>query len=114
MLFGKGQQNQFATWSLSLRLALALLGVAVCSWGIWTSWRCGASRLLTYHSRIEGLLAQSDNATNMTPDDPEAHSVRASVLLNLNELDGALAEYERAVALRPKDYLLWLELGRGA
>jgi tetratricopeptide (TPR) repeat protein len=33
-------------------------------------------------------------------------------LLNLGKLAAALPEYETAVALRPRDYFLWLELGR--
>lgn len=47
-----------------------------------------------------------------TPNDPEAHSGRALVLLNTQGLAVALPEFERAVALRPNDYFLWLELGR--
>jgi Flp pilus assembly protein TadD len=51
-------------------------------------------------------------AVNKTPNDPEAHSGRAFVLLNTGNLAAALPEYERTVALRPRDYYLWLELGR--
>jgi hypothetical protein len=34
------------------------------------------------------------------------------LLLNTHGVSAALPEFERAVALRPKDYFLWLELGR--
>ncbi|HEX8920019.1 MAG TPA: carbohydrate binding domain-containing protein, partial [Pyrinomonadaceae bacterium] len=34
------------------------------------------------------------------------------VLLNTGSITAALPEYERTVALRPRDYFLWLELGR--
>jgi hypothetical protein len=58
------------------------------------------------------LLAKSERAVNSTPNDPEAHASHAFVLLNTNGVIAALPEYERAVALRPRDYFLWLELGR--
>jgi tetratricopeptide (TPR) repeat protein len=96
----------------SLRLALALLVAAGCLWGMLSAWRAGASRLLTQHARAARLLAQADEAVSTAPHDPDAHSARALVLLNNRDLTAALAEYERAAALRPRDYLLWLELGR--
>lgn len=43
---------------------------------------------------------------------PEVHYARASLLFDRGELAEAVGEYERAVALRPHDYALWLELGR--
>ncbi|HWT03128.1 MAG TPA: carbohydrate binding domain-containing protein [Pyrinomonadaceae bacterium] len=95
-----------------LRFALALLVAAVCLWAMVGAWRAGASRLLTYHARAARLLAQADEAVETAPHDPEARSARALVLLNNRDLAAALAEYERAAALRPRDYLLWLELGR--
>ncbi|HYG83081.1 MAG TPA: tetratricopeptide repeat protein [Pyrinomonadaceae bacterium] len=77
-----------------------------------SAWRAGASRLLTRHAKTARLLAQADEAVKTSPHDPEAHSARALVLLNNRDLAAALAEYERAAALRPRDYLLWVELGR--
>lgn len=97
---------------LGLRIGLAIVACIVCVWGSMKAWRVGASRLLTHHSRAARLPGQAELAVNKTPDDPEAHSGRAFVLLNTGKLNDALPEYERAVALRPQDYFLWLELGR--
>jgi tetratricopeptide (TPR) repeat protein len=96
----------------SLRVGLSVVVIFICLWGALKAWRAGASRLLTYHGRTARLPGQTERAVNETPDDPEAHSGRAFVLLNLGKPDAALLEYETAVALRPRDYFLWLELGR--
>jgi len=96
----------------SLHTGLAVAVCLACLWGGMKAWSVGASRLLTHHGRRARLLVQTDRAVNKTPDDPEAHSARAFVLLNMGNINAALPEYERAVALRPHDYFLWLELGR--
>lgn len=96
----------------SLRFALAAVVIVVCLWGILSAWRAGWSRLLAQDGRTAQLLLKADSAVNIAPDDSETHSARAFVLLNKMEMDAALLEYERAVALRPRDYILWLELGR--
>lgn len=95
-------------WSLMAAIVLAI----TCLWGCLMAWRVGASRLLTYHGKLAQLPGQTELAINKTPSDPDAHSGRAFVLLNRGDLSAALSEYERAVALRPRDYYLWLELGR--
>ena len=113
------------TWtfpSRSLSLALAVIVILVCLFGILSAARSGESRWLIQRlnepraqSPTEAkaqLLHETGEAVNTTPNDPEAHSGRALVLLNTNGFADALPEYERAVALRPGDYFLWLELGR--
>ena len=109
MPVGKRAQKQLPR---SLRLALAIVLTVVCLWGILVAWHVGASRLLTFHGRLAQLPVQTESAVNKTPSDPEAHSGRAFVFLNKGDLAAALPEYERTVALRPRDYFLWLELGR--
>jgi Tfp pilus assembly protein PilF len=106
--------NKFTRLSLprSIRQALAGVVIVVCVFGILNAWRASASRLLTHHGRTAQLLVQTEAAVSMMPSDPEAHSGRAFVLLNMNNLAAALPEYESAAALRPGDYFLWLELGR--
>jgi tetratricopeptide (TPR) repeat protein len=105
-----------------LRLGFAVAVIVVCVWGILGATRIGESRWLTMRlkeprsqspSEVGAqLLSETERAINTTPDDPEAHSGRALVLLNTQGLIVALPEYEHAVALRPNDYFLWLELGR--
>ncbi len=105
-----------------LRLGLAVVVIVVCVWGILGAARIGESRWLTMRLKEPRsqsptevgaqLLSETQRTINTTPDDPEAHSGRALVLLNTQGLAAALTEYERAVALRPNDYFLWLELGR--
>jgi hypothetical protein len=105
-----------------LKLGLAVAVIVVCLWGILGAVGSGESRWLTQRLKeprlqpplevAAQLLAETDRAVNQTPDDPDAHSSRALVLLNIRGLTAALPEYERAVALRPNDYFLWLELGR--
>lgn len=112
----------FYNSSHSLRLGLAVAIIVVCVWGILGAVRIGESRWLTMRLKEPRLLSSSDAATQLlsetqravdtSPNDPEAHSGRALVLLNTQGLAVALPEYERAVALRPNDYFLWLELGR--
>ncbi|MGB7067973.1 MAG: hypothetical protein WBD22_00575, partial [Pyrinomonadaceae bacterium] len=53
--------------------------------------------------------------TNIAPDDPQTHYA-AGVLLGKTFLPGdlerSLRHFEKATALSPNNYLLWLELGR--
>lgn len=99
-----------------LRLIVAAVGLLICVWGVWYSGRTGLSRLLSeYAVATTGLppplLAPANEAVSLTPQDPEAHFSRALVLWNLNQQAEATAEYERAAALRPRDYYLWMMLG---
>jgi hypothetical protein len=93
------------------RLPIVAFGLLACLWGIWTSGREGISQLLAGHSLTTELIKEADDAVRLSPASPEAHYVRASLLSNRDELSEAIKEYERAVALRPNDYALWLELG---
>ncbi len=108
--------------SYKLSIGSAVVVIVVCVWGILGAARIGESRWLTMRlkeprspspSEVGAqLLSESQRAIDTTPNDPEAHSGRALVLLNTQGLAAAIPEYERAVALRPNDYFLWLELGR--
>src|SRR2546421_2391157 len=57
------------------------------------------------------LPASANDSIRLSPSDPQAHYARALVLSRLGQLDDATREFERAVALRPSDYVLWLDLG---
>jgi Tfp pilus assembly protein PilF len=88
------------------------VAVLVCLLGIRSAWRAGVSSLLAKHAKVSLLLMQADEAVGTDSSNPDAHSARALVLLNLNRWDEALAEFEQAVRLRPRDYFVWLDLGR--
>jgi hypothetical protein len=57
-------------------------------------------------------LDAADKAVRLGPSNADAHYARASLLSDAGDQDNAMTEYEQAVALRPDDYVLWLELGR--
>jgi tetratricopeptide (TPR) repeat protein len=94
------------------RLVLLAIGLLACVWGLWSSGREGLSQLLAGNSLMSNQLEGADRAVRINPELPEAHYVRATLLYDRNELGEAIKEYERAVALRPHDYALWIELGR--
>jgi hypothetical protein len=69
------------------------------------------SQLLASYGAATGRLDAADYAVRLGRWIPEAHYVRARLLADTGALGSAVEEYERAVALRPRDYALWLELG---
>ncbi len=58
------------------------------------------------------LKERAEEAVGISPADPETRSALAAALYSSGDLAGTLRELERAAALRPRDYLLWLQLGR--
>jgi len=92
-----------------MRTVLSLLGILCCFWLAWINARVGLARIHYLSGDQEYLL--SDAATKLSPNDPDAHYRRANALLEINQTAEAVKEYEQAVALRPRDFYLWLELG---
>ena len=80
--------------------------------GITKAWRTGKARLLVREANQSLMQTPADRASRLSPEDPESHATRALVLYQSDDLTGCIAELERAVALRPEDYLLWLQIGR--
>lgn len=77
----------------------------------WASANAGLARL-RYRTTDPYLLpALTEIAVRQSPSDPDAHYALANALLRANRFDKAVAEYEAAVNLRPRDYFLWMELG---
>ncbi|MBA3712095.1 MAG: tetratricopeptide repeat protein [Pyrinomonadaceae bacterium] len=98
--------------TLARRYYSPLIAVAIavlCLWGMWSAGRGGISRLF---STYQGWPALTDKGANMSPSDPEARFAYAVALSRIGEHHEAIREFERAVALRPRHYLLWMELGR--
>lgn len=91
---------------------LAALGFVVCGYGAWSAAYSGASRVLADQGTRANLLFQTERAVQYAPADAEAHYAQALVLAELGRQPEAVTEFETAVALRPEDYYLWLELGR--
>jgi tetratricopeptide (TPR) repeat protein len=59
----------------------------------------------------EYSLRLAERAIHLSPHDPTARSFRAELLLANRRNDEALEELNRAAALRPRSYSLWLRLG---
>lgn len=98
----------------SRRLLQTLISIALfasCALAASGAWRAGAARLLAKYAGGSLAPEPARRAVRMSPEDPETHSALGLVLYNTKEA-GALAEFERAAALRPRDYVLWLQLGR--
>jgi Flp pilus assembly protein TadD len=94
------------------RLLLLFIGLLVCSWCAWNSAREGFAQLRAGYGLTTARLDEADRAVELNPATPEAHYARASLLYDRGELEEAAKEFEEATALRPRDFALWLELGR--
>lgn len=77
----------------------------------WHSARSGLASLLTTAAASSNEVGFANTAVRLHGDDPDAHYVRASILL-ASDLKTAINEYEQAALARPDDYVLWLSLAR--
>lgn len=89
---------------------LALIGFAACLAGIWVSGRVGVARLLGLYGMTSNVLPAVNEAVKISPFDPEGHYMRARTLQNVGQIPAALPELERATALQPRNFGLWMEL----
>lgn len=94
------------------RFILTSAGLLACFWSVWFSGRCGMAELLSYYGSVSTSLPAVDKAVALTPDNPLVHRDRALVLLQSGHLHEAKLEFERAIERQPRNYYLWLELGR--
>jgi hypothetical protein len=93
------------------RLLLVALLIGVCLWTIRTSAAFGISRLLVRFSLATPNLTVAQKAIQLAPADAEAHFAGAAAFSSVDSIAESVGEMERAVALRPSDYSLWLQLG---
>ena len=95
------------------RLPIVIVGVAVCLFGVWMSAREGLAQHLAGHALIRELVSDTNRAVAFGPTVPETHYTRAVLMQREGNYESGefLKEFELAVALRPRDYALWLELG---
>jgi Tfp pilus assembly protein PilF len=95
---------------LNIAMGIALVGALLLL--IWIAASAGIASILTASAITSTSLADADRAIRFGPRDPNAHFVRANLLEAHNDLPSAIIEYQKAVALRPDDYVLWLSLSR--
>lgn len=88
--------------------ALSLLVLLVCMWVVG---RAGLSRYLISDKKDEKLLPAINGALWLTPSDPEVSYARAMVRWRSGDFLAAAKDYEQVSALRPHDYVAWLDLG---
>ena len=96
-------------WKMT-RVVLSLIGIVVCLLIIWINAQAGLSRLLGKYAILNDSREAADTSVTLATKDPEAHRVRAAVLYRLKQVPEAAKELEQAIALRPRDDYLWLEL----
>lgn len=94
-----------------MRSAFAVIIFTVCLLGTWFAGRAGYARFLARHAVAASQLENADRAVRLASSDPETRTAQADVFMRQGEAAKAIVEYERAVALRPRDYALWLTLG---
>jgi len=94
-----------------LRALALLIGVLVCGWGIWVRGREGFATFLSNYGSATSRVTLAGEAVQLSSSNPEVHYVHARLLADTGAHAAAIAEYERAAALRPDDYVLWLALG---
>ena len=105
-LFGVNLRHSRVT-----RVVFALVAIAACVFLMRAAARIGFSRLLNRYATAANSLAAADQAIQLTPDDPDAHRARATVLDRLYRPADAERSLEIATSLRPGDAVQWLELG---
>jgi Flp pilus assembly protein TadD len=94
-----------------LRYGICVLSIGCCLAGALLAARIGLSKTASKEALKSGSIAAADRAVALTPSDSDAHYARAIALTFEGEAAEAINEYERAAALRPRDYFLWLTLG---
>ena len=95
-----------------MRSIISIAAITLCFWSIAHTGRAGLARLYSAYSQSTFSLNGADRALSYTPDDPEVLYARALLHEQAEEPTEAIRDLEKAAALRPRDYLLWLELGR--
>ncbi len=94
------------------RLLIAAALVCVMCWLAWASLRAAASRFAAEHALRTRAPAAAELAARLAPEDADAHFAHAWLLSNAGDARGARLAYARALELRPRDHVLWLESGK--
>ncbi len=99
------QSNQIRHWFV------AVIGAALCCFGLWQSARLGAARTVAQHAVLMNDRVAAERSVRWLPHDATTHISRGIVLQRTQDYPGAIAEFERSVQLRPLDYFPWMLLG---
>lgn len=94
-----------------VRLAIALMAIAVAGWMVFFTGQLGLSRIFAVYGMATRNFVAANEAVRMSPSDSETHLARALLLKSAGSVAESALELEQAVALRPRDYVLWIELG---
>jgi tetratricopeptide (TPR) repeat protein len=73
--------------------------------------RIALARIFAGYSLATRDFVAANESVRLSANDTEAHYARALLLKSAGFVGESHTEFERAVALRPHDYVLWLELG---
>ncbi len=87
------------------------IGVLVCLWTIRVAGTFAVSRLLVKYALATRSLEVAQKANQLSPTDAQGHFAEAALLSYVNRPAESAVALQRAVALRPADYSLWLQLG---
>jgi Flp pilus assembly protein TadD len=94
------------------RVAAVALCLLTCVVAVRETARAGLSRWYTLSlAQEEYSLASTERAVSLSPSDPIAHMYRSNMLSAEGRDAEALEELERAAALGPEDYSLWMQIG---
>jgi O-antigen ligase len=93
------------------RAAVVALCLLYCPALMWTTARAGLSRWYSVGRAHEYSPRLAERAIRLSPHDPTARYFHAELLLARRRNDEALEEFQRAAALCPQAYVLWLRLG---
>ena len=94
-----------------VRLLMVLVAIGFCVWTIRANANFGLSRLFARYALASRNLEVARMATDLAPADAHAHHTAAMVLGFKGSPAQSLEAIEKAVALRPSDYALWVSLG---
>lgn len=75
------------------------------------SYKQGFSQYYTKSAVITQDVSKLNQAIALDSTNPEIYKLQGLFQLQNNDLQSAATQFEKAIELRPKDYLLWLQLG---
>lgn len=93
------------------RLLITSLAIVACVLGTWFTGRAALAQLLVRAATTFRSPPLANEAVRFNRRDAEAHYTRAALMRASGAAPESVAAFEQAVALRPRDYYLWLELG---